>query len=155
MKNTLKIFIWNLLGRKIQQIYLSRKLIKSQDYQKLRESMARKRVLLLDTPEHGNLGDHAIVLAMKKFVQIYFPEQEIYEFTSGGCDTFAGRRFFGNAVAQGRGKCAPHIKGVFRIQDYYFPADTFLRRIREWEKGKRTVFICGGDLQERFFIFAG
>ncbi len=85
MKNTLKIFIWNLLGRKIQQIYLSRKLIKSQDYQKLRESMARKRVLLLDTPEHGNLGDHAIVLAMKKFVQIYFPEQEIYEFTFNEC----------------------------------------------------------------------
>lgn len=85
MRDGLKILIWKLLGKKFQQSFSFRKLKKSKDYRKFMESRARKRFLLLDTPEHGNLGDHAIVLSMRKFVQTYFPEQELYEFTFDEC----------------------------------------------------------------------
>lgn len=41
--------------------------------------MIKKKVYLLNTPEHGNLGDHAIAMAEKKFLNDYFPEFEVRE----------------------------------------------------------------------------
>lgn len=41
--------------------------------------MKKKKAYLLNTPEHGNLGDHAIAMAEKKFLNDYFPEFEVVE----------------------------------------------------------------------------
>ena len=39
------------------------------------------RIFLIGTPEHDNLGDHAIALAEIEFIQKYFPEYELKEIT--------------------------------------------------------------------------
>lgn len=38
-----------------------------------------KRVFLIGTPEHDNIGDHAIALAEEQFIRRYFNEYGIYE----------------------------------------------------------------------------
>lgn len=38
-----------------------------------------KRIYLIGTPEHDNLGDHAIAMAEYKFINTYFPEYNIIE----------------------------------------------------------------------------
>lgn len=38
-----------------------------------------KRVLFVDTPTHGNLGDHAIALASMQVLEQYFETKDIYE----------------------------------------------------------------------------
>lgn len=87
----IKQLIWDLAGEGLQKRYSYIKLKKSPDYQKLISNVSAAsgdlggRIFLLDTPEHGNLGDHAIVLAMRKFVQTYFPEHEVLEFTFSDC----------------------------------------------------------------------
>jgi len=39
----------------------------------------KDNVFLFDIPEHGNLGDHAIAIAEKKFLYSYFPDIVIHE----------------------------------------------------------------------------
>lgn len=41
----------------------------------------RPRFFLFLTPEHGNLGDEAILLAERKFFKYYFPDKELFEIT--------------------------------------------------------------------------
>ena len=41
--------------------------------------MINKKIYLLNTPEHGNLGDHAITIAEKKFLYDFFPQFEVIE----------------------------------------------------------------------------
>lgn len=40
-----------------------------------------KKLILIGTPEHGNLGDHAIAKAELKFLKDYFPDHRIIEIT--------------------------------------------------------------------------
>ena len=37
--------------------------------------------ILIGTPEHGNLGDHAIAVAEKEFLATYFPDYKVLELT--------------------------------------------------------------------------
>lgn len=52
-------------------------------YHKLNEMKKNKekKILLIGTPVHGNLGDHAIALEEKNFLNFYFPEYKFYEIT--------------------------------------------------------------------------
>lgn len=43
------------------------------------DSNGKPRIFLIDTPSHGNLGDHAIALAELSFLSDYFPEHYIFE----------------------------------------------------------------------------
>lgn len=56
-------------------------IIHSPEFQKFLSTKDNHRLILLDTPTHGNLGDQAIVLAEKKFLQENFTTNDIYEFT--------------------------------------------------------------------------
>jgi pyruvyl transferase EpsI len=40
-----------------------------------------KRIILIGTPEHANLGDHAIAIGTRRFLAHYFPDFEIVEIT--------------------------------------------------------------------------
>lgn len=40
---------------------------------------ADKRIFLIGTPEHGNLGDHAIAMGEERVLKDYFPEHKIIE----------------------------------------------------------------------------
>lgn len=44
-----------------------------------------KSVILLDTPEHGNIGDAAIALAETRYINDNFPEYDFFEFTFNDC----------------------------------------------------------------------
>lgn len=41
--------------------------------------------VLLDTPEHGNIGDQAIAVAESDFIQLYIPQRELYELSYDDC----------------------------------------------------------------------
>ena len=41
----------------------------------------KKKIFLLGTPEHGNLGDHLIALSEKIFFENYFPDYEFFDCT--------------------------------------------------------------------------
>lgn len=60
------------------------KFLQSGKYRDLKKSQIKK-IVLLDTPTHGNLGDQAIVLAIEKFLNTYFPEAIVFEFTHKQC----------------------------------------------------------------------
>lgn len=45
----------------------------------LRQFPQGRRFILLQTPEHGNLGDHAIAMAERRFLQKYFPTVPVIE----------------------------------------------------------------------------
>ncbi len=85
MLNKLKLAIWNLAGFEFQQRYSSLRFKHSDQYNELKRNKDEVRMILLDTPEHGNLGDHAIVMAMKQFKKKYFSELKLYEFTYREC----------------------------------------------------------------------
>jgi exopolysaccharide biosynthesis predicted pyruvyltransferase EpsI len=48
----------------------------------LKVGFEAKRIILIGTPEHGNLGDHAIAEAELKFFSDYFPDIKVIEITA-------------------------------------------------------------------------
>lgn len=46
---------------------------------RLRQAPEGRRFILLQTPTHGNLGDHAIAVAENRFLQHYFPQVPVVE----------------------------------------------------------------------------
>lgn len=51
----------------------------------------RKRILLIDTPLHGNLGDQAIALAEREYLKDNFPHHSILEFNFYECLNYLKR----------------------------------------------------------------
>ena len=50
---------------------------------------SKKKILILNTPVHGNLGDHAITLGEKKFARLFFSDYKAIEVEESLCtDTF-------------------------------------------------------------------
>lgn len=52
----------------------------------------KKRIILINTPSHGNLGDHAITIAERKFLQDICGVEDFYELTA--TDINGHERFF-------------------------------------------------------------
>ena len=46
-----------------------------------REDPLKQRFFLMNTPDHGNLGDHALAIAAVEYLKDFFPGQEIIEIT--------------------------------------------------------------------------
>lgn len=59
--------------------------LQSNKYRDLKKNNSSKKIILLDTPTHGNLGDQAIVLAIEKFLNSYLQHEIIFEFTHREC----------------------------------------------------------------------
>lgn len=85
---TIKKLLWKSMGDRLQGRYLRARFLRSRDYGRLKHSAPGKRIILLDTPEHGNLGDQAIVIAERQFIQQRMPKMEIYEFSHEYCNFF-------------------------------------------------------------------
>lgn len=51
------------------------------DYRRLKKNRNKKKIVLLDTPEHGNIGDQAIACAELAFIKSMFPRIPLCEFT--------------------------------------------------------------------------
>lgn len=54
----------------------------------LKRTMGEKRIFLLGTPVHGNLGDHAIAIAEEYFFKHFFSERIMFDFTMPFCNVF-------------------------------------------------------------------
>lgn len=81
-----KEFVWFLMGRHGQNFYLRRKnLFNVKRKKNNKDNSSKARIVLMDTPTHGNLGDHAIILAEHRFIEERFPEKKILEFTHQEC----------------------------------------------------------------------
>lgn len=50
----------------------------------------KRRIFLMNTPDHGNLGDHALAIAANRFFQEFFPRYEVLEYTGKQWD-YCGR----------------------------------------------------------------
>lgn len=61
------------------------KFLNSDEYCDLKKNAKVKKIVLLDTPTHGNLGDQAIALSIEIFLNTYFKEDTIFEFTHSQC----------------------------------------------------------------------
>lgn len=46
-----------------------------------RKDPLKQRFFLMNTPDHGNLGDHALAIATVEYLRDFFPEHEIIEIT--------------------------------------------------------------------------
>lgn len=69
-----------VLKKKIFQIFQKQQFLYSANFRKFKRDSSRQRVILIDTPLHGNLGDQAIVLAEQMFISEML-EFNYYEFT--------------------------------------------------------------------------
>ncbi len=69
------------LRRFIYDVWTYLSLNHSAKFQEFISIHDKPRLFLLDTPIHGNLGDQAIALAEKQFLEKNFPMYDIYEFT--------------------------------------------------------------------------
>ena len=65
--------------RNVKNREINRRIFKKRTALVFGNSMAEKRVVLFISPEHGNLGDHAIAKAEMKFFKDYMPEIPIVE----------------------------------------------------------------------------
>lgn len=60
-------------------------IVSSKKMKKISKKSLHKKIILLNTPTHGNIGDQAIVYAEKKFVEKIFPKDDFFEFTHTEC----------------------------------------------------------------------
>ncbi|HJK77481.1 MAG TPA: polysaccharide pyruvyl transferase family protein [Methanocorpusculum sp.] len=60
------------------------------EFTKLKMTHGQKRIILIGTPDHGNLGDHAIAFSEKNFFKDNFPSVFVVEIT--GCNFSYNRR---------------------------------------------------------------
>lgn len=77
VKSLIKLVIVNPIDRW--------RFIHGKDIKRLIELAERKKILVLDTPTHGNLGDQAITFADMNFVKSCVTDEVILEFTYRQC----------------------------------------------------------------------
>ena len=70
-------------SRKEKMRYICRMLghMYTSEYRAFKKSKEKRRIIMLDTPEHGNLGDHAIVYVQRLFLEEHMQQPVIFEFT--------------------------------------------------------------------------
>lgn len=91
-----KIFyelVWKRSEKNILHIYTFHKLKKNKEYNKLSSANRKdcnRKILILDTPRHENIGDQAIALAEIDFITPLIGEKNLCEFTKSECITNLG-----------------------------------------------------------------
>lgn len=73
--------IKTFINSKILRPYRRYRVLNSKEYRRFKQDARNPKIILLDTPEHGNLGDQAIRLAEIDFLQKRTGGKNIYEFT--------------------------------------------------------------------------
>lgn len=111
-------------------------LLHSKYLQEFLRAADKPRIVLLDTPAYGNMGDQAIAIAEKQFLKLFFPENRIYEFTHLtylSCEKEIVASLSQNDIVliQGGG----FIGSLWKYQE-----KVFLRILRKLRTHKITVF---------------
>lgn len=71
----------NMLRKWFREEYLKFKYKNNFNYKQLKRGSHRRRYILLNTPEHGNLGDQAISIAERQFLEKECKIKEVIEIT--------------------------------------------------------------------------
>lgn len=88
LKKYINAAIWNRLGDNVLHWYTFGRLKRNTNFIGMVNSCRNdsgKRVILLDTPLHGNLGDQAIALAERDFITAIVGQEKLFEFTNKEC----------------------------------------------------------------------
>lgn len=82
-----KTLLWDYLGNNMLHWYTLARLRENEDYRDLLNPSGKnsRRIILLDTPVHGNLGDQAIALAERAFIGKFAKQNLFFEFTNLEC----------------------------------------------------------------------
>lgn len=78
LEDTIK-FLPRLLRRVWKSKYIKTKYLLSKEFNKLQDTKGEKRIILMGTPEHKNLGDHAISEAELSFFSDFSPDLKVVE----------------------------------------------------------------------------
>lgn len=137
----MKIIVF-MLGRgtyktikKIYCFYKKEEFICFSDLRKFRRDRSGSRLILIDTPTHGNLGDHAIVLAEKKFIKNVLGSQH-YEFTQA--DYLIGRKELVESVCR-KDTLLIH-GGGFMGTLWFDEEDVLLSILKDFRENKIFIF---------------
>lgn len=121
------------------------------------------RFILMNTPDHGNMGDHALALAALKFFNKYFPQYEVVEFTGKQWDYcyriiqeqlnhkdiifFVGGGYMGNVWPKESERVRkiieafPDNKKVFLPQTFYYQENDFGRDFKFYGCKENILYI--------------
>ena len=81
----ISIMIRRMIPNRVKQEIRKILFKNSTEYRLLKRTCGQPRFILLDTPLHGNLGDQAIAIAERKFINEKFPDIPIIEFSHSDC----------------------------------------------------------------------
>ena len=130
----------------------------------LEATSGRNTLLLIGTPEHGNIGDHAIVVAERELFKTRLPDHTIIEvptnifcpaaarFAVHGDDvvvTVPGGGFLGNLWISEEYMLRKLLKTFPRRRVTVFPQTIFFERKGEWERElaeTRAAYRAHGNL---------
>lgn len=121
-----------VLSRRVRRVSI-RKILRY-----LGATRERGAIVIFGTPEHGNIGDHAIVVAMREFFKKYFPERCVVEVV----DTVfpAVEKDFRRFVATGGAeRLSLTIVGGGNLGNLWLSAERAYRRILATFPRKRVV----------------
>lgn len=130
----------------------------------LEATRERGNIVIFGTPEHGNIGDHAIVLAEREFFKKHFPERNVVEvvdsvFPAAEKDfralsgnavlTIVGGGNLGNLWLSAERAYRRILAAFPRRRVTVFPQTIFFERKGEWERelaATRAAYRAHGDL---------
>lgn len=81
--------------KKVHLIYKKWVFLFSDNYKKIKQDKHKRKLILIDTPAHGNLGDQAIALAEQKFIREMLG-LNFYELTKE--DYFVGQKALSKSI---------------------------------------------------------
>lgn len=121
-----------------------------ESYKRLMLKSERKRLLLLGTPEYGNLGDHAIAYAEIMFIRQKFPDCELIEITqehlkwdrkgvfkqilSDDVIIYTGGGFLGSMYLHTGGGIAREVLKTFYSNPIIIFPSTIFYELNDWGK---------------------
>lgn len=141
-------------------------------------SVSAGRFFLMNTPEHRNLGDHALAIAASEFLKEYFPDRDLIEVTGVQWDLYkdevksmvsaddiifyAGGGFMGDlwSAEDGRVKemieAFPDNRGIFLPQTFYYNIQdgghTILESDREFYAEHKNLLVLHREYRSYEFF---
>ena len=156
----------------IDIIYYQKNIAKFQDLITKRDNF-EKKIILMNSPEHGNLGDHALAIASRNFLRDFFGEYDMLEFSGKQwdyCGTqirqlikpqdiifFVGGGYMGNIWPKESMRIRSILEDfsqniiIFLPQTFFYFNDEYADDATIWRSKKNTYFIHREKYSYEFF----
>jgi pyruvyl transferase EpsI len=121
--------------KKVYLIYKKWVFLFSDNYKRIKQDKHKRKLILIDTPAHGNLGDQAIALAEQKFIREMLG-LDFYELTKE--DYLVGKKALSKVIR--REDMLLIHGGGFLGTLWQNEEDIFLSILKEFSSNKIVVF---------------